>query len=98
MACLSADVQDFFLSSSTGLVPKMYGFLTSLKAADKTQQTSINKASTDIGTQIATLQSRLDNERETLTTAFLKMLDAQSAAQSQNTYLTNTFFKNNSSN
>ncbi|MEY2882029.1 MAG: hypothetical protein RLZZ15_4409 [Verrucomicrobiota bacterium] len=92
------DVQAFFLTPTTGLVSKFYGYLTTTIAGDRAQQAALTKANSAIDTQIATLQSRLENEREQLTSSFIKMLDAQSAAQSQNTYLTNAFFKNNSSN
>lgn len=92
------DVNAFFLSGSTGFVPRMYGYITDVTAASRSQQANFGKANHDLDTQIATLQSRLAAERETLTNSFIKMLDAQSAAQSQNTYLTNAFFKNNSNN
>jgi len=90
------DVKAFFLTPGTGLVSKGYTYLTSLLTNENDQQSRLNQASSDIDTQITTLQARLDNERTTLTNAFIKMLDAQSTAQSQNTYLTNTFFNNNS--
>jgi flagellar hook-associated protein 2 len=90
------DVSSFFLQSSTGFVAKMYGYLSTIKASDLSQQSSLAKSNTDIDTQISTLQSRLDSEREQLTNSFIAMLDAQSAAQSQNTYLTNQFFKSSS--
>ncbi|MBI2517600.1 MAG: flagellar filament capping protein FliD [Opitutae bacterium] len=90
------DVEKFFLTNTTGFVAKMYGFLTTTIAADGSQQSNLNSANNSLDDQIATLQRRLDNERELLTNAFIKMTEAQSAAQSQNQYLTNTFFKNNS--
>jgi flagellar hook-associated protein 2 len=91
------DVKAFFLTPSTGLVSKGFTFLTNLISADATQQDNLNKASTNIDAQIATLQARLDAERQQLTNSFIQMLDAQSKAQSQNTTLTNAFFKNSSS-
>ena len=90
------DVQAFFLKSSTGFVPKIFGYLTHIMGTDRDQTDNFTKANSAIDTQIKTLQSRLDAERQQLTDSFINMLDAQSAAQSQNTYLTNTFFKNNS--
>ena len=90
------DVNNFFLKGTTAFVPKLFGFLSNTINADRSQQSNLAKANTDIDTQIATLQSRLDAERESLTNSFMTMLDAQSAAQSQNTYINNTFFKNNS--
>jgi flagellar hook-associated protein 2 len=93
------DVKAFFLTPTTGLVSKGYTYLTTLISADATQQDTLNKSSKAIDAQIAVLQARLDAERVQLTNSFIKMLDAQSKAQSQNTTLTNAFFsKNNSSN
>ncbi len=88
------DVQGYFSANGQGQVPQMYGLLTTLMTSDTTQQDDIRHASSSIDDQIATLQTRLDSEREMLTNSFIKMLDAQSAAQSQNQALTNTFFKN----
>ncbi len=90
------DVNNFFFSGTNGMGSKMFSFITNLKSADSAQQTNITKDSSSIDDQITTLQSRLDNERERLTNAFLGMLDAQSNFQTQSQYLTNTFFKNNS--
>jgi flagellar hook-associated protein 2 len=91
------DVEAFFLSGDTGLVSKIYGFATSAKKGDVDAQNKLTKDNLNLDTQIADIQRRLDSERERLTTSFLAMQSAQSLAQSQNTYLTNTFFKNTSS-
>ena len=90
------DVQELFLKTDTGFVPKMFGYLTNIISADSLQQSNLAKTNTELDAQIATLQTRLASQRETLTNAFLHMLDAQSAAQSQNSYLTNSFFKSSS--
>jgi len=66
--------------------------------ADSSTQSRLGLSNTQIDKQIADIERRLASQRELLTSAFLKMQDAQSKAQSQNTYLTNTFFKDNSSN
>ena len=87
------DVHSFFLQPSGGFVSKIYGYLTTIKASDLSQQSKLTKNNTDIDTQIATLQARLDSERTNLTDSFMAMLDAQSNAQSQNTYLNDTYFK-----
>jgi flagellar hook-associated protein 2 len=92
------DVESFFMNGSSGFVSKMYGFMSGLLEADRTQQSALGATNTNLDAQIATLQTRLAAERELLTNSFLHMLDAQSTAQSQTTYLTNTFFKNNASN
>lgn len=92
------DVAAFFQSGTTGLASKMYTYLTKVTKADSDTQNRLSVNNLQLDTQIADIQRRLDAEREQLTNAFLKMQDAQSQAQSQNTYLTNTFFKNNTSN
>jgi flagellar hook-associated protein 2 len=90
------DVQAFFLTPNSGLVSKMYTYLTKTMSADSAQQNNLTKENSSIDAQIATLQSRLEAERELLTTAFIRMLDAQSAAQSQTQTLTNMFLNGSS--
>ena len=92
------DVQNFFLTPGTGFVGQMYGFLTTLQTNDNRQKTNLSKANTDIDTQVATIQRRLDDERASLTTAFIAMQDAQSSAASQSQTLTNAFNSNNNNN
>jgi hypothetical protein len=92
------DVQNFFLSGSNGFVAKLYGYLTNIIGSDSTQQSDLTKANSDIDSQIATLQTKLDDERTQLTNSFIAMLDAQSKAQSQNQTLTSAFFQNNNNN
>ena len=89
-------VESLFLTPTTGLVGRFYTYLSTVSAADTQQQSNLSDANTQIDEQIATLQTRLDAEREQLTNSFMRMLDAQSNAQSQNTYLTNTYFKSSS--
>jgi flagellar hook-associated protein 2 len=90
------DVDALFMATGTGLVGQIYSYITRTITAEGAMESSLGVANDDIDEQIATLQARLDQEREVLTSAFIRMLDAQSAAQSQSTYLTNTFFKDNS--
>lgn len=90
------DVEDFFLRTTTGFVPKMYDYLATIISADRKQQSNLSDANTALDDQIEILKTRLEATREQLTTSFIRMLDAQSSAQSQNSYLTNTFFKNSS--
>jgi flagellar hook-associated protein 2 len=87
------DVQNYFFKGTTGMGSKLYSFITNRKADDSDQQASITKDSNNLDEQITTLQTRLDSERERLTTSFLQMLDAQSKFQNQSQYLTNAFFK-----
>lgn len=89
------DVQAFFVSGSSGMVPAMYGTLTTLITASRSQRDTISKSSLKIDEQIATLQTRIENQREMLTNAFIRMLEAQSIAQQQNQSLTNSFFRDN---
>lgn len=91
------DVQSYFLTPTTGLVSQFYTTLTNLMSADTSQQSDLTNNNSSLDDQIATLQTRLDQERETLTNSFIQMLDAQSAAQSQSQTLTNAFFNNNNS-
>jgi flagellar hook-associated protein 2 len=90
------DVSDFFLSGSKGFVNRMFTYLTKVKGSNNKQQERLNRANTSLDVQIADLERRLQSERELLTSSFLKMQDAQSTAQTQGTYLTNTFFKDSS--
>ncbi len=91
LADVPNDVEDFFLTANTGLVAKMYTGLTALLKDDSTQQNNLGKANLGITDQIAKLQVRLAAQREKLTLSFIRMLDAQSAASSQNKTLTNAF-------
>jgi len=93
-----ADVESFFLQPGTGLVSRFFSYLTKVSSADRAQQSNLGRANADLDAQLARLQSRLEQQREMLTSSFIRMLDAQSVAQSQNTYLTNAFFRDNSSN
>jgi flagellar hook-associated protein 2 len=90
------DANSFFNSADTGFVSKMYGYLTNIVANDSSQQSDLTKSNSDMDDQITTLQTRLDDERTQLTNAFIAMEDAQSTANSQSTYLTNSFFKSSS--
>ncbi|MBM3851699.1 MAG: hypothetical protein FJ399_00925 [Verrucomicrobia bacterium] len=89
------EVETLFLTPSTGLVSRLYSYLTSVGTSGRRQASDFAEANTDLDEQIATLQARLEQEREALTKAFIRMLDAQSLAQSQNTYIENTFFRKN---
>jgi flagellar hook-associated protein 2 len=91
------DVASYF-QSATGLAAKLHGYLSTAMATDSSTQSRLGLNNIQIDKQIADIERRLASQRELLTSSFLKMQDAQSKAQSQNTYLTNTFFKNNTSN
>jgi flagellar hook-associated protein 2 len=90
------EVASFFQTGTGSFTARMYNYLTAAIKADGEAQSRLSLTNSGINTQVADIQRRLDNERELLTASFLKMQDAQSRAQSQNTYLTNTFFKSSS--
>jgi flagellar hook-associated protein 2 len=95
------DVAAFFNTDTTGFVAKYQSFL-SAKLTTSTgplaaQMSTINKLNADIDKQIITLNQRLANQRELLTSAFLSMQNAQSAAQQQQKTLSNFFDQKTSS-
>lgn len=91
----SADVAAFFNTATTGFSAKFDSFLTSKLTASTgalaTQMSSLNKQNASIDKQILALNRRLENQRELLTSAFLSMQNAQSAAQQQQQTLSNFF-------
>lgn len=88
------DVSEFFLAPTTGFVSRLYTALSTIKSANRSQQSRMAAETDDLNEQLERLQARLDNERELLTSAFLRMQDAQSAASSQAKTLENAFFSN----
>ncbi len=92
------DVSAFFLTSSTGFVSKFYTSLTTLTSDNRAQQSRLSKANESLNDQLDRLKSQLAAEEDRLTTAFIKMQQAQSAAQSQASALDNAFGNNNSNN
>ena len=96
----SSDVAAFFTTATTGFSAKVNSYLDSLLSATGGLATANDALVADdnsIETQITALQSALDRERETLTTAFEAMQSAQTLAQSQTQYL-NAMYYNKSSN
>ena len=89
------EVSDFFLKATTGFVARMYTGLTNLMRDDTTQQNSLSKTNLNLDEQIARLKAKLEQQRETLTNAFIKMLEAQSLAESQNKTLLDAFSNKN---
>lgn len=87
------DVSEFFLAPTTGFVSRLYTALSTIKSANRSQQSRMAAETDDLNEQLERLQARLDNERELLTSAFLRMQDAQSAASSQAKTLENAFFR-----
>jgi flagellar hook-associated protein 2 len=95
------EVAAFFNTDTTGFVDKFQSFLSAKLTASTgplaTQMTTINRLNADIDKQIITLNQRLANQRELLTSAFLSMQNAQSAAQQQQKTLSNFFDQKTSS-
>jgi flagellar hook-associated protein 2 len=95
------EVAAFFNSATTGFSAKFDAFLSSKLTASTgalaTQMTSLNKQNATIDQQIITLNRRLENQRQLLTSAFLSMQNAQSAAQQQQQTLSNFFDKKTTS-
>jgi flagellar capping protein FliD len=76
---------------TTGFVARMYSGLTTLMRDDTIQQNNLGKTNLGLDEQIARLKAKLEQQRETLTNAFIKMLEAQSLAESQNKTLLDAF-------
>jgi len=95
------EVAAFFNTATTGFAAKFDDFLTAKLTASTgplaTLMSSINRQNASIDKQILTLNLRLVNQRELLTSAFLSMQNAQSAAQQQQQTLSNFFDKKSTS-
>jgi len=91
----SEDVAAFFNTSTTGFAAQFDTFLTKTldpnSGALAIETNTLTQNNADIVTQIATLNSRLADERSRLTDAFLAMQTAQSEAQQQQQTLNNMF-------
>lgn len=92
------DVGSFFLTSSTGFVSRFYTSLTTLTSDNRAQQSRLSDSNDKLNEQLDRLEAQLAAEEERLTESFIKMQQAQSAAQSQATALDNAFGNNNSDN
>ena len=92
------DVQSFFLTGSTGFVSRLYSGLSQDISANTSAQAALTQENADLGTRITTMQARVATDQTNLSNAFIKMLDAQSLAQSDSTTLTNAFLNPNNNN
>lgn len=94
----SGDVEAFFNTPATGFSAVFNSFLTpkldTSNGALKLQRDTLNRQNTSIDAQIATLNLRLANQRELLTSSFIAMQNAQSLAQQQQKQLTSMFASN----
>jgi flagellar hook-associated protein 2 len=87
----AGDVSEFFQTATTGLVGQMQTFLTKIGGQNDSQQAQLTRNNSDIDTQIAAIQRRLDQQRALLTNSFIAMENAQSALKSQSDALTKAF-------
>lgn len=86
------DVEAFFQTSTTGFVAKLTTALDRMETSNDDQQERITKNNSDIDRQISDLERRLEQQRELLTSSFIKMEEAQARIQQQGSALTNAFF------
>jgi flagellar hook-associated protein 2 len=91
----SGDVEAFFQTPTNGFAAKFTKLLDQLGTATSGQQTRLGKANSDLDRQIGDLERRLVQQRELLTSSFIKMEEAQAMIQQQGTAITNAFFQNN---
>jgi flagellar hook-associated protein 2 len=87
----AGDVAAFFQTASTGLVAQMQTFLTKVSGQNDDQKASLTRNNTDIDSQIAAIQRRLDLQRQMLTDSFIAMENAQSSLKTQSAALTSAF-------
>lgn len=88
-----ADVEAFFQKSSTGFAAKFESLGEVLSTATSGQQTRLTQTNSSLDRQIEDLERRLTQQRELLTSSFIKMEETQSQIQLQSSALTNAFFK-----
>lgn len=89
------DLEAFFQTSSTGFSAKFTTLLDRLGTDTTGQVTRLGKANSDLDRQIGDLERRLTQQRELLTSSFIKMEEAQAMIQQQGNAITNAFFQNN---
>lgn len=87
------DVEAFFQKASTGFAAKFKSLADSLSTATSGQQTRLAQTNSSLDRQIDDLERRLEQQRDLLTTSFVKMEEAQSQIQLQGSALTNAFFR-----
>lgn len=88
------EVEAMFQASSTGFAAKFVATIDRLSTSSKTQVTQLARTNTDLDRQVVDLERHLETRRELMTSAFIKMEEAQSNLQQQGSALTNAFFKN----
>ena len=86
-----SDVAAYFQTPNTGMFARFADYTSTLLTQDSQQQTTLSKTNSDLDTQIANIQRRLDQQRATLTASFVAMETAQSKIQSQQQALNSAF-------
>jgi flagellar hook-associated protein 2 len=85
------DVEEFFATSSTGLVDQIKGLVTTATNQNATQTKNYNRYNTSLDTQIADIERRLEQQRAIMEAAFIAMETAQSTLKNQQAALTKAF-------
>ncbi len=96
----SADeIGTFFSNTTNGFAQQFTSYVTQLQKSSggalAIQTQRLNDQNKGLDDQIATLNRRIETERERLTRSFLAMQNAQSAAQQQQKSIEDMFFKKN---
>lgn len=91
----AGDVESFFQTASSGFASRFESVIGRLVTSGEGQQARLTKANNDLTRQIGDLERRLVQQRELLTSSFIKMEEAQQRINTQGTALTNAFFQNN---
>lgn len=86
-----ADVEEFFLKSTTGFSALFDRQLKSMISAGDESQARLTRNNTSLDDQIAALERRIVQQRELLTSSFIKMEEAQARIQQQSSAIANAF-------
>lgn len=96
LADSSADVANFFQSTSVGFAAKFESFITKATDLDSEMQARITKKNSEMDTQIGVIERRMEQERARMEAAFIKMESAQSSLKSQQSALSKAFSSSSS--
>lgn len=92
-----SDVEAFFTTANTGFAAQFDARLTKFIKFGDDSQDRLTKTNSNIDTQIADMQRRLEQQRALLTSSFIAMETAQSRIQQQGSAISNAFGSTNSS-
>jgi len=91
LANKTADVAEFFQTTTTGLANSLVTYTTTLTTLNSKQQANLTKTNLDLDRQIADIQRRLAQQKAVLTSSFIAMERAQSQLKNQSDALTRAF-------